>query len=139
MKDNILGKSVVASLIDYFMIFILFLIISSVYLLFSNVLKFKIDHIEIIIIAILWFTFLVIPEFKFGKTLGKKIIGIKLISTENNKLLFRQVLIRRVFDIIDIFALGLVSIIMLSNNNQRFGDKFAKVFVVDKNFEFNAI
>ena len=137
MKINILGKRVVASLIDYFIIFILYLIISLIYLLFSNVLNFQINNIEIIIIISLWFTFLVIPEFKFGKTLGKKIVGLKLVSYENSNLLFSKIFVRRFFDIIDIFALGLVSIIMISNNNQRFGDKIAKVFVVDKNFKFN--
>lgn len=138
MKINILGKRVVASLIDYFIIFILYLIISLIYLLFSNVLNFQINKIEIIIIISLWFTFLVIPEFKFGKTLGKKIVGLKLVSYENSNLLFSKIFVRRFFDIIDIFALGLVSIIMISNNNQRFGDKIAKVFVVDKNFKLNS-
>lgn len=135
MNNNILGKRVVASLIDYFIVFILFLIISSIYLLFSNLLKFQINNIEIIIIIFLWFTILVNPEFKFGKTLGKKIVGIKVISAENSKLSFSKAIIRRAFDIIDIFALGIVSIMRLSNNNQRFGDKFAKAFVVDENFE----
>lgn len=138
MKINILGKRVVASLIDYFIIFILYFIISLIYLLFSNAINFQISKVEIIIIISLWFIFLVIPEFKFGKTLGKKIVGLKLISFDNSNLLFSQIFIRRLFDIIDIFALGLVSIIMISNNNQRFGDKFAKVFVVDKSLKLNA-
>ena len=82
MKINILGKRVVASLIDYFIIFILYFIISLIYLLFSNAINFQISKVEIIIIISLWFIFLVIPEFKFGKTLGKKIVGLKLISFE---------------------------------------------------------
>lgn len=137
MNKNILGKRVIASLIDYFTILVIFIIISFFYLLLSNILKFKIENIEIIIFTLLWFMLLVLPEYQFGKTLGKKIIGIKIISTENEKPNLSQIIIRRIFDIVDILILGIVSLIILSNdkNKQRFGDKISKLLVVEKDYE----
>ncbi|BCY28794.1 RDD family protein [Flavobacterium okayamense] len=133
MNENILGKRIGACIVDYFILFIAFFILSFIYLLFSGVFKFQIKNIEIILLLVLWFFLLVFPEYKFGKTIGKKIIGLKVISEDKSKISFSQSLIRRAFDVIDIFVLGIISLIILSNksNNQRFGDKVAKTHVLN--------
>ncbi len=133
MNENILGKRVGACIVDYLILFIAFFFLSFIYLLFSGVLKFQIKNIEIILLLILWFCLLVFPEYKFGKTIGKKIIGLKVISEDKSKISFTQSLFRRTFDVVDIFVLGIISLIILSNksNNQRFGDKIAKTIVLN--------
>lgn len=134
-NSSVLGKRILAALIDYFIVYVLFILLSFIYLLFSGAFEFKIKNIELIMFILLWFFLIVLPEYKFGSTLGKKIVGIRTISlTDKKQLTFIQTLKRRILDPIDIFMLGIVSIIIMSKsgNNQRFGDKFAKTTVVDK-------
>ncbi len=128
-----LGKRILGSLIDYTTIFLLMLLLSLVYLVFAGAFNFEIEFIELIIFAFLWFFLIVLVEYKFGYTLGKKVVGIKTISlNDNRKPTFLQILKRRILDPIDILALGIVSIIVISTSkkNQRFGDMFANTTVV---------
>ena len=128
-----LGKRILGSLIDYTTIFLLMLLLSLVYLVFAGAFNFEIEFIELIIFVFLWFFLIVLVEYKFGYTLGKKVVGIKTISlNDNRKPTFLQILKRRILDPIDILALGIVSIIVISmsKNNQRFGDMFANTTVV---------
>lgn len=134
-NSSVLGKRIIASLVDYFSVYILFIILSVIYLFISGVFEFRIKNMDTIMLIALWFFLIVFPEYKFGSTIGKKITGIRTISLIDKKqLTFIQVLKRRILDPVDIFMLGIVSIIIMSKpgNNQRFGDKFAKTTVVDK-------
>ena len=128
-----LGKRILGSLIDYTTIFLLMLLLSLVYLVFAGAFNFEIEFIELIIFAFLWFFLIVLVEYKFGYTLGKKVVGVKTISlNDKRKPTFLQILKRRILDPIDILALGIVSIIVISmsKKNQRFGDMFANTTVV---------
>lgn len=133
MNENILGKRIGACIVDYLILLICFFILSFIYLLISGVFKIQISNIEFILLFVLWFVLLVLPEYKFGKSAGKKLIGLKVVSEDKSKISFSQSLIRRSFDVIDIFTLGIISLIILSNkaNNQRFGDKIAKTLVLN--------
>lgn len=134
-KTSVLGQRMLGALIDYAIIFILMFLLSFFYLLISGIFKFEIAFIEIILFTFLWFFVIVLVEYKFGYTLGKKIVGIKTISLfDNGKPTFIQIIKRRVLDPIDIFALGIVSIIVISasQKNQRFGDMLGNTTVVSK-------
>ena len=88
-----------------------------------------------------WFCWLVIPEAIWGQTVGHYIVGLKVITTEGNKLLFWQALVRRLFDFIDLFVCipGLIALILIHKTkyHQRLGDLLAKTLVVDKNFQMD--
>ncbi len=136
-NSSVLGQRILGAIIDYALIYILYIIISVIYLFISGVFEFQIKNIELIMFVFLWFFLIVFMEYKLSYTIGKKIVGIRTISlTDNKKLTFIQTLKRRIIDPIDIFALGIVSIIIISKseNNQRFGDKLAKTTVVNKTF-----
>ena len=135
-SEYLLGRRVLATIIDYNVVAILSIFFSFIYLIFSGTFKFEIPLINIILPLLFWFLIIVLIEFKYGRTLGKRIAGIRVVSlsTEEKPTLI-QVLKRRILDPIDIFMLGIVSLFVISNstNNQRFGDKFANTQVVKKN------
>ncbi|RZS93398.1 RDD family protein [Aquimarina brevivitae] len=134
-NSSVIGKRVLAALIDYFIVYVLFILGSFIYLLISGAFAFKIKLFELMLLIFLWFFIIVLPEYNFGVTLGKKIVGIRTISLKDKKqLTFIQTLKRRILDPIDVFMLGIISIIVMSKSaqHQRFGDKFAKTTVVNK-------
>lgn len=82
---------------------------------------------------IFFFSFLLIQEILFGFTIGKKIFNLKLVDDRNGaKPKFYQFIIRRLFDLIDIYLFFLGFLVLISDKkNQRLGDKFSKIRVID--------
>lgn len=131
-------KRVIAVIIDYILFFLIFTpityLVKGVWIMSST------DHLWIITdpICIIFLIFIgfyyVVFEKKFGQTLGKRIMRIKIISeTENRKLNLKQVILRLISVVLDGFLLGTVGIISIhiSASKQRIGDKLAKTVVVD--------
>lgn len=81
------------------------------------------------LIAFLLMTFM---EWGFGKTIGKLILGMKVVSEDYTKITFGQALKRNLLRIIDglfMYLVGLI-IILIDKKNQRLGDLVAKTYVV---------
>ncbi len=80
-------------------------------------------------------------------TLGHQIVGLKVLSQNNTKLTFGQILKRRIADIIEIsWCFGFIAFIIAkgNENSQRLGDILAKTIVIGKSeqteipdFDFN--
>jgi|GEM_PF-4770533 len=70
-------------------------------------------------------------EYRYGQTFGKKILGLSVVTEDGSKLTRRQCIIREFFRYIDLFLLipGTTSF-LLSDKNQRLGDRFAQTLVV---------
>ena len=84
---------------------------------------------------IIWFCFIVLPEFYYSSTLGHKLLCLQVVSIEDINLKFSQVLKRRICDIIEVIGFfGLLAFILVKNTkfNQRLGDIWAKTIVIDK-------
>jgi len=82
-------------------------------------------------ILLLYFTILEGP-LGGGRTIGKRIVGIK-VTTEDGKVpSYRATIIRNILRIIDGLFFYLVGAIQInsSSKNQRFGDRSAKTIVV---------
>lgn len=73
-----------------------------------------------------------ISESMFGQTIGKRLVGIRVINGRNYKhLSFGQAFIRFVFCYIDIlFFIGLI-VASINKQNKRIGDFVAKTVVID--------
>lgn len=73
-----------------------------------------------------------ISESMFGQTIGKRLVGIRVLNGENYKhLSFGQALIRFIFGYIDIlFFIGLI-VASKNKENKRIGDYVAKTVVID--------
>lgn len=73
-----------------------------------------------------------ISESIFGQTIGKRIVGIRVLNNKNFKhLSFSQAFIRFIFGYFDAFLF--VGLIVASTNkeNKRIGDYVAKTVVID--------
>lgn len=82
-----------------------------------------------------WTLWLVIPEWLWGATLGKKIFGLRVTSASGGPLSFGSALGRRLCDLFDFWAsFGIVAAICRSKSplGQRLGDRAADAIVVRK-------
>ena len=134
------GQRIAATIIDYFIIFAFFIGFVFTFGEPDENNEVVVSGPLAIIPELFWFCWLVIPEAIWSKTLGHYIVGLKIITTEGNKPLFWQALVRRIFDIVDITCVfGLVAFILVqtSRHNQRVGDMLSKTLVVDKNYQMN--
>ena len=84
----------------------------------------------VVVISILYFLYF---ESTTGQTLGKRMVGIKVVKENGKKLSFGDALIRTVFRIIDMlpvaYIIGFI-VILVSQKKQRVGDVVAKTIVV---------
>lgn len=81
-----------------------------------------------------WIFLVPVQEGLTGMTAGKRIFKIKVIKTNFSPSGLGESLIRHFFDVIDFFLLGLVALLVASNNprRQRIGDLVAGTIVVMK-------
>ncbi len=69
-----------------------------------------------------------------GRTLGKWVLGLRVVTLEAGPIGFREAMIRSLFQLLDILmSLGTVALIcgMLTNRSQRLGDVAAGTFVIE--------
>ncbi|MEN9640449.1 MAG: hypothetical protein RLZZ262_2318 [Bacteroidota bacterium] len=86
-----------------------------------------------IFLPILTFYTLAFESLWQGKTIGKHLVGIKVIHVDGKKMTFIDYLIRWSFRIVDIyFSVGVIAILLISSTekNQRIGDQLAQCAVV---------
>jgi len=84
---------------------------------------------------IIWFITFAVVESIEGKTLGKKIMRIKVVREDGSNINFFTSFQRRIFDFVDFLLLGLPAIIVSRNNKRRkrIGDWVARTIVVNDN------
>jgi uncharacterized RDD family membrane protein YckC len=96
--------------------------------------RFKLTGLKALTPFMYWFIIMPILEAVFGQTIGKKFLGIKVISADYSKATLIQVFVRHLFDVIDwLPGFGIVGLLVASNNpnSQRVGDLVAKTIVVE--------
>ncbi|HEY0652273.1 MAG TPA: RDD family protein [Chryseosolibacter sp.] len=87
-------------------------------------------------ILFIWLLYFPVVEGFFGQTLGKKILGIRVTSSQGRDIGMGTSFLRHLFDFIDLSFVGLVGIIVMksSQNNQRVGDHVAGTLVVEDRY-----
>lgn len=132
------GRRVAATLIDYILLFTLtFMYIYQVGER-NREGTYQVTGLPALVPLIAWFLYIVVVEKMAGATLGHKITGLKVVSSDGNPLSWGQVFKRRIADILDItWCFGLLAFILVLNteHHQRLGDIWAGTLVVDKNEE----
>jgi uncharacterized RDD family membrane protein YckC len=72
-------------------------------------------------------------EWRFGKTLGKYLVGIEAVEDDGSPLTLRSSVLRNVLRLVDFlpiwYLVGSV-VLLLSDENKRLGDRFAGTLVV---------
>jgi uncharacterized RDD family membrane protein YckC len=76
-------------------------------------------------------------EVTFGATLGKLVVGLRVVDKDGDEITFVAALVRNVLRSVDLLFFGLVGAAFMSSSayNQRLGDRAAGTYVVrhDKN------
>ena len=78
------------------------------------------------------FAYFILMEAYLGWTVGKRILGMRVVNGTGNKIGFSKALIRNLLRLVDgLPALNILGIILIacSPRGQRFGDRVAKTFV----------
>jgi uncharacterized RDD family membrane protein YckC len=125
-------RRVIACLIDY-TIFLIILCALAMFVLPEVTLNSPSNFLNISVIAILWILVLVFPEAKFGYTIGKGVVNLRVAKLRESDSMFKVALKRHVLDFIEFpMWFGLISFIMIINSDrhQRIGDMFAHSIVV---------
>lgn len=89
--------------------------------------------LSVIVVAILLSLYFSLMEAYTGRTIGKRMLNIRVVKIDGSTMDMRSALIRNAMRIIDIsFNSGLVGAIAIwvTPNNQRLGDLAAKTIVV---------
>jgi uncharacterized RDD family membrane protein YckC len=83
-------------------------------------------------VLLYWIIYFPIIEGIYGQTFGKRAMKIRVASASGNELTLGQSVVRRLFDVVDLFFFGLVGILVMSRSdkNQRVGDKVAGTIVI---------
>ncbi len=90
------------------------------------------DPICIVFLFII-FVYLILMEAYVGWTVGKRIMGMKVVDDTGNKVGISKSLIRNLLRFVDgLPAFNIFGIILIaySPRSQRFGDRIAKTYVV---------
>jgi len=86
-------------------------------------------------IPFFWLTYsfyFIFQEYKWHRTIGKRIFRLKVVKTDNSKLSLPDVLKRHLFDFVEMILIPVLPVIIASLNdkNQRLGDLIAKTQIV---------
>lgn len=84
------------------------------------------------LLGLVGFGYFILPEAYYGQTVGKRLVGVRVVSEDGTEIGFSDVVIRNVLRIIDGIAVYLVGalFIWLSDDNQRLGDRVGNTVVV---------
>ncbi len=82
-----------------------------------------------VVLATLWFNYFAFSEWRWGRTLGKHAMGMKVTRLDGSEPGFGPASIRNVMRIIDFFFVGPI-LIASTDRNQRLGDLTAGTVVV---------
>jgi uncharacterized RDD family membrane protein YckC len=85
---------------------------------------YTVSGIKGIVIPIVWVAYFPITEWMDGKTLGKLILGLTVVTEHGGRISFTQALKRHILDMIDIIAIA------NTPRHQRLGDLWAKTLVI---------
>ena len=92
-----------------------------------------IGDLAVLLIFIGYFGYFTLLEGNGGQTLGKKILGIKVVKEDGTPCDFRSALIRNILRCIDVlpiyYIIALISMAQ-SVKTQRLGDRAAKTIVI---------
>lgn len=81
---------------------------------------------------LIWFAYYVLLETAFGGTIGKLLVGLKVVNSQGCRITFGEAVIRNVMRIVDGLLFYLVGAIFAWSSplHQRLGDRLAGTVVV---------
>jgi uncharacterized RDD family membrane protein YckC len=109
----------------------LFVVVAAV---LPEAIAFRLQGLFVLVTLLVGWSYFVLLEWLWeGRTLGKRLFGLRVISADGSPASFTAVLIRNLLRVVDFlpafYGLGLLAIV-LSPRSQRLGDLAAGTFVV---------
>lgn len=82
----------------------------------------------------LTFLYFFVPEFRTGQTIGKRLLGLRVVRADGSARTKWSIAWRTVFRVIDYQFMGLVGLIFIiaTPERQRIGDAMARTIVVSE-------
>jgi uncharacterized RDD family membrane protein YckC len=93
----------------------------------------SVEGVEALPMFVLWFLYFPVMEGVTGQTLGKKIMGIRVVMLSGGDITVWRSFVRRIFDVVDLMFFGIVGILVIksSDKRQRVGDLIARTIVIE--------
>lgn len=132
-SEKFLTRRIFAGFIDYTIILSISFIYISIFGKMNDDGEYSVTGIKTLPILVFWFIYLCLIETFLNATLGNYIVKLKPVDLNTGKEInLKQSFLRHCVDIIDMFAFGIVAIIIIKNSekSQRLGDLLAKTKVV---------
>lgn len=87
--------------------------------------------IAVIVLLSLWFNYFAFAEWRWGQTIGKNAMGMRVTTVDGERISFSASAKRNLLRLVDWLVVGWV-MIAATKRHQRLGDKVAKTVVVRK-------
>ncbi len=85
--------------------------------------------ILLVVLASAWFNYFAICEWRWGQTVGKRVMGIRVVRADGSDAGFGPASLRNLLRLVDFFGIGAL-MIAGTERKQRLGDKVAGTVVV---------
>jgi uncharacterized RDD family membrane protein YckC len=129
-QRDVVGKRVVAFLVDIVAVVAAILVVSTVVGLVSDLLGVLVS----LVLSLAAIGYFVYMEATYGQTLGKRLVGIVVVKTDGSPLDVKSSAIRNVARIVDAFPtlyiVGFAAMYLVGEDRQRVGDLVADTVVV---------
>lgn len=139
-----IGRRGIAYLIDAISVFVIGVALGLIFSMISLLLSFTVGFMSLAaagangvfaLVALMPLTYFILLEAKYGKTIGKEIMNLKVVREDGSKIGGKESIIRNLLRVIDeavsFFLVAIVSM-ALSDKNQRVGDRAANTMVVQQ-------
>jgi uncharacterized RDD family membrane protein YckC len=127
-----LQKRILATIIDYGLYLAFFIWAVTTFGEANEDGSYSLKGLKGIWVEIVWVIYFPIIESITGQTLGKKIMGLKVVTMLGKPISLWQAVKRHLVDIFDFGFMGIPAIIAIKNtpDHQRLGDLWAKTIVI---------
>jgi uncharacterized RDD family membrane protein YckC len=134
-----IDKRIKASLIDHLQMLVVCILFSLVFGKKEEGLKYTVEGNIVALPFIWWMLYFVVFEWLLQGTIGKRVMGLKLATTEGGSISLLKAIQRRLLDPIELWGtLGVIGLLKMHQSpyKQRLGDEWAGTVVTlqdDKN------
>ncbi|HEY4107651.1 RDD family protein [Puia sp.] len=129
-----LGSRVGAAIIDLIVFFIIFTVFAMLWgdnYTIGTTVKFRLTGLPAFVFFLVTFAVMVIPEGTTGKTLGQRLLRIKVVARDQSGPSLGKSIVRHLFDFLEfIFLVGII-VAATNPQRQRIGDLVAGTIVVE--------
>jgi uncharacterized RDD family membrane protein YckC len=134
---EVIGRRVAAALIDGIVVFVLLVLVGIVTgdaEASGDYFSVQLEGIEALVWALLALGYYIATEAQWGRTAGKRVLGIRVVRLDGSTAGAGPVVTRNVLRIIDIlpilYLVGFIVMVTIGRGRQRIGDFAARTAVV---------